>query len=512
MTTATLSPKTRKRVGPATAQPDAGSLATLKQVAKSHNLTDEAFERIVRVLGRQPTLTEVGIFGVMHSEHCSYASSKRYLKTFPTKGKRVLVPAGKENAGAVDLGDGWVAVFKCESHNHPSAVEPVQGAATGVGGIICDIFTMGARPIALFDSLRFGPLNGQARTRFLFEGVVKGISDYGNSVGVPTVGGEIAFDETYRENPLVNVMCIGILSKRALARGAARGVGNPVLYVGSSTGRDGLGGASFASRELTEGSEADRPAVQIGDPFTEKCLIEATLEALATGDVVGIQDMGAAGLTCSTCETASRGGCGIEIDVLRVPRREAQMSPYEIMLSESQERMLLIVRRAAKARIMRLFARWGLNAVEIGQVTRGGRMRVKEGTKVVADIPVSALTDAAPMYHRTTKRPRYLARAQQLSIQALPKPKDYGKTLTTLLSSPTIASKAPVYERYDHMVQTNTTVLPGRSDAAVGHPPPSAQLASPSPGERERSRDRRVPSRGSGSSVGVRPGRRLDGG
>ncbi|MBI4003632.1 MAG: phosphoribosylformylglycinamidine synthase subunit PurL [Candidatus Omnitrophica bacterium] len=442
-------------------------LALLKRLAKSHNLTQENYAHIVEVLGRQPTLTEVGIFGVSWSEHCSYGSSKPYLKLFPTKGKRILVPAGKENAGVVDIGDGIAVAFKVESHNHPSAVEPVQGAATGVGGIIRDIFTMGARPIALLDSLRFGALNGNPRTRFLLEGVVKGIADYGNAVGVPTTGGEIIFEKTYAENPLVNVLCIGVLPKRTIAHAAARGVGNPVLYVGSSTGRDGLGGASFASRELSEGSDADRPAVQIGDPFTEKCLIEATLEALATGDVVGIQDMGAAGLTCSTCETATRGGCGIEIDVLKVPRREEGMTPYEVMLSESQERMLLIVKRGKEARVKKLFAKWGLNAVEIGRVTNDGRMRVKEGETAVADIPASALTDDAPVYRRPVKKPRYLAKAQRLLVRRLPEPKDYTAALVTLLGAPTIASKAYVYEQYDHMVQTNTVVLPGRADATV---------------------------------------------
>jgi len=402
----------------------------------------------------------------MLSEHCSYASSKPYLKTFPTTGARILVPAGKENAGVVDLGGGLAAAFKCESHNHPSAVEPVQGAATGVGGIIRDIFTMGARPIALFDSLRFGPLDGDARTRFLFEGVVKGISDYGNAVGVPTVGGEIAFDPSYRGNPLVNVMCIGLLSKRQLARGAARGAGNPVIYVGSSTGRDGLGGASFASRDLAAG-DADRPAVQIGDPFTEKCLIEATLEALASGDVVGIQDMGAAGLTCSTCEMPARGGTGIEIDVAKVPRRESGMTPYEVMLSESQERMLLVAKRGREPAVKAIFAKWGLSAVEIGRVTNGGRMRVLDGGAVVADLPVAALTSDAPVYQRPVRRPRYLARVQRLPLSQLPQPADVNATLRTLLASPTIADKAAVFEQYDHMVQTNTTVLPGRADAAV---------------------------------------------
>ena len=431
------------------------------------NLTLEEYQRIRRILKREPTLTELGIFSVQWSEHCSYKSSKVYLKQFPTKGKRILVEAGKENAGLVDIGDGLAIAFKVESHNHPSAVEPHAGAATGVGGIIRDIFTMGARPIALFDSLRFGPLNGEARTRFLFEGVVKGIADYGNAVGVPTVGGEIYFDETYRENPLVNVMCIGLVRAEQIARGQARGIGNPVIYVGSSTGRDGLGGASFASREITEESEADRPAVQIGDPFTEKCLIEATLEALATGDVVGIQDMGAAGLTCSTCETASRGGCGIEIDIAKVPRREEGMSPYDVMLSESQERMLLIVARGREAGIKRIFQKWGLNAVTIGQVTDDNLMRVNDGRKLAAEIPVGALTHDAPVYRRPVRRPRNLSRAQRLPLRAIPQPRDYGRALLQLLASPTIANKAGVYSQYDHMVQTNTVVLPGRADAAV---------------------------------------------
>ncbi len=439
----------------------------VRRAAKSHNLTEAQYAQIVRILKRRPTLTEVGMFGVLWSEHCSYASSKIYLKTFPTKGKRILVAAGKENAGLVDIGDGLGVAFKVESHNHPSAVEPHAGAATGVGGIIRDIFTMGARPIALFDSLRFGPLNGHQRTRFLFEGVVKGIADYGNAVGVPTVGGEIYFDETYRENPLVNVMCIGVVPHKAVAKGAARGIGNPVIYVGSSTGRDGLGGASFASRELTEESEADRPAVQLGDPFAEKCLIEATLEALATGDVVGIQDMGAAGLTCSTCETASRGRCGMEIDVAKVPRRESGMTPYEVMLSESQERMLLIAKKGKEAAITRLFARWGLHAVTIGRVTGGDRMRVFDGSELVADLPVAALTHGAPVYRRPVKRPADVARRQRLPLRAIPLPRDYSQTLLQLLGSPTIADKAAVYEQYDHMVQTNTAVLPGRSDAAV---------------------------------------------
>ncbi len=438
----------------------------LKKVAKSHNLTEENWKQMVKALGRTPSLTEVGIFGVMFSEHCSYCSSKPYLKTFPTKGRHILVPAGKENAGVVDVGDGLALAFKCESNNHPSAVDPVQGAATGVGGIIRDIFTMGARPIAIFDSLRFGPLDGDARTKFLFEGVVHGIASYGNCVGVPTVGGEIYFDPSYRGNPLVNVMCIGLLTHEQLAHGAAQGIGNPVIYVGSSTGRDGLGGASFASRDLKEG-DADRPAVQIGDPFTEKCLIEATLEALASGDVLGIQDMGAAGLTCSTCEMPARGGTGIEIDIANVPRREEGMTPYEVMLSESQERMLLVAKKGREQAVKSIFTKWGLNAVEIGFVTDDGRMRVKDNGVVVADIPVGAITNDAPIYNRPVRRPRYLSKVQQLSLKSLKLPRDLNAVLLTLLASPTIANKAYVFEQYDHMVQTNTAVLPGRADAAV---------------------------------------------
>lgn len=438
----------------------------LRQVAASHNLTDEQYAGIVKVLGRMPTLTEVGIFGVMYSEHCSYCSSRPYLKTFPTSGDRVLVKAGEENAGVIELKDGWCVVFKCESHNHPSAVEPYQGAATGVGGIVRDIFTMGARPVALLNSLRFGPLSDD-RTRFLLDGVVRGIAGYGNCLGVPTIGGEVAFDETYRENPLVNVMCIGLMRKEELAKGAAKGVGNPIMYVGSATGRDGLGGASFASRELDEGSEEDRPAVQIGDPFAEKCLIEATLEALKTPDVVGIQDMGAAGLTCSTAETASRGKCGVEIDIQKVPMREPGMTPYEVMLSESQERMLLIVKKGSQERVRQHFKRWGLNAVEIGQVTEGDRLKVFDAESLVADLPVGSITDDAPVYNRPTQKPAYLDAAQKLDKEAIAQPKDLNAVLKELLASPTIASKRAIYRQYDHMVQTNTATLPGESDAAV---------------------------------------------
>ena len=410
-------------------------------------------------------VTEVGIFGVMYSEHCSYASSRIHLKKFPTSGKRLLCKAGEENAGAVKISDDLAVVFKAESHNHPSAVEPHAGAATGVGGILRDIFTMGARPIALMDSLRFGPLTS-ARTRFLLKGVVKGIADYGNCMGVPTVGGELVFDEGYAENPLVNVMCVGVIHPQRLARAAAHGVGNPVLYVGSSTGRDGLGGASFASREITEESEADRPAVQLGDPFAEKCLLEATLEALATGHVVGIQDMGAAGLTCSTCETAARGGLGMEIELTKVPRREPGMTPYEVMLSESQERMLLVVSKGRERAVSAIFRKWGLQSAMIGRITADCLLRVRDHGRVVAEIPAHALTDEAPIYRRPATRPADLLRRQQLDLRHVSEPRDYHATVQRMLTAPTLAGKEWIYSQFDHMVQTNTVVYPG-ADAAV---------------------------------------------
>jgi len=437
-----------------------------RDLIAQHNLTLEEYHRICKILGRQPTITELGIFSVMWSEHCSYKSSRVHFKQFPTSGKQLLCKAGEENAGAVKLTDELAVVFKVESHNHPSAVEPHAGAATGVGGILRDIFTMGARPIALMDSLRFGSLKEGTRTRFLLNGVVRGIADYGNCMGVPTVGGELVFDESYTDNPVVNAMCVGLVHPKRLARARARGVGNPVLYVGSSTGRDGLGGASFASREITEASEADRPAVQLGDPFAEKCLLEATLEALATGDVVGIQDMGAAGLTCSTCETASRGGLGMEIDVARVPRRETGMTPYELMLSESQERMLLVAKKGRERAIQRIFQKWGLQSVVIGRVTDDGVLRVKDRGRVVAEIPARALTDEAPVYRRPTKRPANLVSRQQLDLHRVSEPRDYHATAQRMITAPTLASKEWVFAQYDHMVQTNTVVYPG-ADAAV---------------------------------------------
>ncbi len=432
-----------------------------------HGLTMDEYERIVRSLGREPSLTELGIFSVMWSEHCSYKSSRVHLKKLPTEGPRVLQGPG-ENAGAVDIGDGLAAVFKIESHNHPSFIEPYQGAATGVGGIIRDIFTMGARPIALMNSLRFGEMDGPAgaRTRRTVEGVVAGIAGYGNSIGIPTVGGEIAFDERYESNPLVNVFCLGIAGADALVKGSASGIGNPVYYVGAKTGRDGIHGATMASAEFDETSAEKRPAVQVGDPFMEKLLLEACLELMKTDALIGVQDMGAAGLTCSTCEMGSRGGAGIEIDVMHVPQRESGMTPYEIMLSESQERMLLVVKKGREAEVERIFEKWDLHAAHIGDVTSDGLMRVKDHGKVVAEIPNSALVDAAPVYNRPTTRPAYLDDVQRLDLASW-SPATPTDALLALLGSPTIASKRWVYRQYDHMVRTNTIVLAGMGAGVV---------------------------------------------
>src|ERR671912_1639079 len=369
-------------------------------------VTPDEYERIKKSLKRQPSLTELGIFSVMWSEHCSYKSSRIHLKTLPTEGRRVLQGPG-ENAGAVDIGDGLAAVFKIESHNHPSFIEPYQGAATGVGGIIRDIFTMGARPIALLNALRFGSLDTPLARR-IFEGVVAGVGGYGNSIGIPTVGGEIVFDEMYAGNPLVNVLCLGIAHRDDIIKGAAKGTGNPVYYVGAKTGRDGIHGATMASAEFDETSAEKRPAVQVGDPFMEKLLLEACLEVMKTGALVGIQDMGAAGLSCATTEMGSRGGHGMNADVSHVPQRESGMTPYEIMLSESQERMLLVVKRGREEEVEQIFDKWDLHAVRIGEVTTDGRMRVKNHGDVVADIPNPCLTDEAPVYDRPTARPAYL--------------------------------------------------------------------------------------------------------
>ena len=436
-------------------------------VAK-HGLTPDEFERIKKILRREPNFTELGIFSVMWSEHCSYKNSRRELKKFPTTGPNILVKAGEENAGVVDIGGGWAVAFKIESHNHPSAIEPFQGAATGVGGIIRDIFTMGARPEFLMNSLRFGPISGDSpnvkTNRRLFAGVVSGISHYGNCIGVPTIGGEIYFDESFEGNPLVNVFCLGVLRHEQVARGAASGVGNPVFYVGAETGRDGLAGAAFASRELTEESKEDRPAVQVGDPFKEKLLLEACLELLATDAVAGIQDMGAAGLTCSTCETASRGGTGVEIDLAKVPKRETGMTPYETLLSESQERMLIIAKQGKEDVVRRIFAKWDVPCAEIGRVTDDGMMRVRNNGSVAAEIPAKPLADEAPLYTREFEAPSL---PQPIDIATVPEI-DNEAALRALLADPTIASKNWVYRQYDHMVRTGTVVRPG-SDAAVFH-------------------------------------------
>jgi phosphoribosylformylglycinamidine synthase subunit PurL len=435
-----------------------------KATIERHGLNAEEYQRIVDALGREPTLTELGIFSVMWSEHCSYKSSRVHLRTLPTTGRRVLQGPG-ENAGAVDIGDGLAAVFKIESHNHPSFIEPYQGAATGVGGIIRDIFTMGARPIALMNSLRFGEL-ADPRVRRNMEGVVAGIAGYGNSIGIPTVGGEIAFEEGYTGNPLVNVFCLGLAKADEIIKGVAKGTGNPVYYVGSKTGRDGIHGATMASAEFDENSAEKRPAVQVGDPFMEKLLLEACLEVMKTDALVGIQDMGAAGLTCSTCEMGSRGGAGIDIDVSHVPQRETGMTAYEIMLSESQERMLLVVKRGRERDVEEIFEKWDLHAAHIGEVTDDGLMRVREHGTVVAEIPTGALTDDAPVYKRPMAAPAYLADVQMLSLPEKPSSSDTD-ALRALLASPAIASKRWVYRQYDHMVRTNTLVLPGMGAGVV---------------------------------------------
>jgi phosphoribosylformylglycinamidine synthase len=436
------------------------------EVLDRHGVTREEYDRIVEMLGgRTPTLTELGIFSVMWSEHCSYKSSRLHLRTLPTTGARVLQGPG-ENAGAVDIGDGLAAVFKIESHNHPSFIEPYQGAATGVGGIIRDIFTMGARPIALLNSLRFGSLD-EPLVRRTMSGVVAGIAGYGNSIGIPTIGGEIGFDETYTGNPLVNVFCLGIARADEIVKGVASGVGNAVYYVGAKTGRDGIHGATMASAEFDEKSAEKRPAVQVGDPFMEKLLLEACLEVMKTDALVGIQDMGAAGLTCSTCEMGSRGGAGVEIDVSLVPQRETGMTPYEIMLSESQERMLLVAKRGREKEVEQIFEKWDLHAVRIGEVTADGILRVKDRGAIVAEIPNRALTDEAPVYERPFVEPAYLAEVRRLSLADLPKPGDPGDILLRLLASPGVASKRWVYRQYDHMVRTNTLVLPGSGAGVV---------------------------------------------
>jgi phosphoribosylformylglycinamidine synthase len=434
------------------------------QVVEAHQLTAAEYDRIVALLGREPNYTELGIFSVMWSEHCSYKSSRLHLKKLPTRSKLVVQGPG-ENAGIIDIGGGYAIAFKIESHNHPSFIEPFQGAATGVGGILRDIFTMGARPIAVMDALRFGPLD-KARNRRILEGVVSGIAHYGNCFGVPTVGGECVFEECYNGNPLINVFALGVFRKDQIFYGKAKGVGNPVIYVGAKTGRDGIHGASMASAEFTEESKQKRPNVQVGDPFLEKLLLEACLEAMQTGAIVGIQDMGAAGLTCSTCEMGSRAGTGVEIDLKYVPQRETGMTPYEIMLSESQERMLLVADKGREEEVFRVFRKWGLDAVTIGHVTPDGILRVKDHGQVVAEIPNRDLADEAPLYDRPHTKPYRPVPMNAPLISSRATGNAITSDLIALLSSSDICSKRWIWEQYDHTVRTNTIVGPG-SDAAI---------------------------------------------
>ncbi len=434
-------------------------------LAKEHGLSEEEFERVRSILGREPNFTELGIFSVMWSEHCSYKSSRIHLKKFPTKGPRVLQGPG-ENAGVVDIGDGLAVSFKMESHNHPSFIEPYQGAATGVGGILRDVFTMGARPIASLNSLRFGRPD-HPRTRYLVTGVVAGIAGYGNCIGVPTVGGEVYFDECYDGNNLVNAFTLGVVKKDGIWRGYASGIGNPIIYVGSKTGRDGIHGATMASGEFDEKSDEKRPTVQVGDPFTEKLLLEACLELMKTDAIVGIQDMGAAGLTSSSFEMASRAGTGFTMDLDLVPQREEGMIPYELMLSESQERMLMVAKKGREGEVREIFDKWDLDASVIGEVTGDGVARIRWRGETVAEIPVAPVTDQAPLYDRPAARPEGQDALQQgLDPAALPAPSDLAETWARLMSCPEMADKKWVFRQYDHMIRTNTLVLPG-SDASV---------------------------------------------
>ena len=441
-------------------------MGTINKPWELEGLTESEYNQIVDLLGREPNYTELGMFGVMWSEHCSYKNSKAVLKNFPTEGEVVLQGPG-ENAGIIDIGDNQALSFKIESHNHPSAIEPYQGAATGVGGIIRDIFTMGARPIALLDSLRFGFLDDD-HVKYLFEEVIAGIAGYGNSIGVPTVGGETYFSNSYQGNPLVNAMCVGIMDHDDISTATASGVGNPVMVVGAATGRDGIQGASFASDELTDDSEEDRPAVQVGDPFMEKLLLEASLELIKTGCLVGIQDMGAAGLISSASEMASRGETGIELDIDLVPKREDGMTPYEVLLSESQERMLVVPEAGKEDLVEEIFSKWDLNAAVIGEVTDDGKIRVLNKGEKVAEVPARILADDAPEYNRESREPDYYNELKSFDIDSLFNKDniDYNSILETIITSENIASKSYIYEQYDHMVQTNTLVLPG-SDAAL---------------------------------------------
>lgn len=443
-------------------QPD----VTLEMV-ESHGLNKEEYEKIKKILGREPNYTELGIFSVMWSEHCSYKNSIAILKTLPREGKNLLAKAGEENAGAVDIGDGLAVIFKIESHNHPSAVEPYQGAATGVGGILRDIFTMGARPIAALNSLRFGSPDNP-RVRYLIDGVVRGIGDYGNCFGVPTVAGEIYFDDCYTGNPLVNAMAVGIVKTDKIASAVAKGEGNPMMIVGSKTGRDGIHGATFASEELSEKSEAKRPSVQIGDPFTEKLLVEATLEIIENNLIVGIQDMGAAGITCSSSEMSAKGKAGIEIDIEKVPVREDAMTPYEILLSESQERMLVCVKKGMEDKVKEVFDKWGLDSVIIGHVTSDGIMRVKLNGEIISEIPSVDLVlgGGAPVYTRETKKPVYMDEIVKLDLKKYSTNQNWNDITIRMLASPNICHKHWVFDQYDSTVRTNTSIGPG-SDAAV---------------------------------------------
>ncbi|UNK19309.1 phosphoribosylformylglycinamidine synthase subunit PurL [Paenibacillus sp. N3/727] len=444
-------------------EPTAEQIAEFR-VYEQMGVSDSEYELICSFMGRKPNYTEIGVFSVMWSEHCAYKNSKPLLRRFPTSGPRVLMGPG-EGAGIVDIGDNQAVVFKIESHNHPSAVEPYQGAATGVGGIIRDIFSMGARPVALLNSLRFGKLESD-RVKYLFEHVVSGIAGYGNCIGIPTVGGEVVFDESYDGNPLVNAMCVGIIDHDKIQRGVAKGVGNPVYYVGPPTGRDGIHGATFASVELTEESEANRTAVQVGDPFMEKLVMESCLELIDTGIVLGIQDMGAAGLTCSSAEMASKAGNGLELYLDQVPQREEGMTPYEMMLSESQERMLFVVEPRDEAQALEIFERWGVICAKVGKVTDDGRLKLIHHGEVVGDMPVKALVDECPVYNKPSAVPAYYEAQASIDTLRYEEVKDLGDALKKVLGSPSLASKAWVYNQYDYMVRTSTAVRPG-SDAAV---------------------------------------------
>ncbi|GKU80536.1 phosphoribosylformylglycinamidine synthase subunit PurL [Paenibacillus sp. L3-i20] len=444
-------------------EPTADQIAD-QRIYTQFGVTDHEYDLVCGFLGRKPNYTEIGVFSVMWSEHCSYKNSKPILKKFPITGPRVLMGPG-EGAGIVDIGDNQAVVFKIESHNHPSAVEPYQGAATGVGGIIRDIFSMGARPVALLNSLRFGNLNND-RVKYLFENVVSGIAGYGNCIGIPTVAGEVMFDESYEGNPLVNAMCVGLIDHDKIQRGVAKGVGNPVFYVGPATGRDGIHGATFASVELSDESEENRTAVQVGDPFMEKLVMEATLELINSGIVLGIQDMGAAGLTCSSAEMASKAGNGLELYLDEVPQRETGMTPYEMMLSESQERMLFVVEPQHEAQAMEIFDRWGIICAKVGKVTDDGRLRLFHQGEEVANMPVTALVDECPVYNKPSAEPEYYRENASIDASAFAELTDLTGTLEKVLGSPTVASKEWIYNQYDYMVRTATAVQPG-SDAAV---------------------------------------------